>query len=324
MALKLVKPRAGKSPYYYVRGTYGGQSIDASTKAKNEKDARQFKNALERRLDQEKFEDRKPGTFKAAADLFKAFKSSDHRDTVWIGRICALIGDMDLADIRQSTLVKMANDLYPDAAPETKNRQALAIASGILHYAAENNMCPYIRVKKFKTKTPESRSLTKDQAQVIIASAEGKMKTLVTWLFYQGWRISDVLRLTWADLDFKNETVRYHISKTDDYRVMPLHPRVIEAFNLETKGIGRVFPWGNKSNLYREMGDPTDKKSFRGKLGFLFTPHMARHSFATWLANEGVSPLEIMEAGGWKDHKSVLRYAKLDPTRVRTIIGKIK
>lgn len=324
MALKIIKPRIGRTPYFYVRGTHAGQFVDASTKATTEKDARRFKISLERQLEKERAEPRQEGTFQAAADLFIDFKRSVHRDKVWISRICALIGETQLADIRQSTLVKMANDLYPDAAPETKNRQALAVASAILHYAAENNMCPYIRVRKFKAKTPEARSLSHAQAQVIIARAQGKMKLLVTWLFYQGWRISDVLRLTWSDLDFKAETVRYHISKTDDYRTMPLHPRTIEAFKSEERGIGRVFPWGNKSNLYRDLGDPDDKRSFRGKLGFQFTPHMARHSFATWLANEGVSPLEIMEAGGWKDHKSVIRYVKLDPTRVRAIIGKLK
>jgi integrase len=143
------------------------------------------------------------------------------------------------------------------------------------------------------------------------------MKLLLTWLFCQGWRISDTLELQWADLNLKERNVRYHISKTDEWRVMPLHTRLIEMLSATPASVGKVFHWSNRSNLYRDL------RPFCKRLGIAFTPHMARHSFATWLANEGVSPLEIMDAGGWRDHKSVIRYTKLDPTRVRATINKI-
>jgi integrase len=234
-----------------------------------------------------------------------------------IDRLCALIGDQQLSDIRQHTLVDASNELHPGTSPGTKNRQVLVVASAVLHYAAENNLCPYIRIKKFKEKAPEPRALNKTHAKALIEAADGNMKLLLVWLFHQGWRISDVLRVVWQDINLKEGTVRYHISKTDDWRVMPLHPKVHELLAKVPTKVGRLFHWTDKSNLYRDL------RPFCQKLGIYFTPHMARHSFATWLANEGVSPLEIMEAGGWKDHKSVMRYAKLDPTRVRAVIGKI-
>jgi integrase len=53
-----------------------------------------------------------------------------------------------------------------------------------------------------------------------------------------------------------------------------------------------------------------------------FTPHMARHSFATWLAGENASTQEIMEAGAWRGHKSVLRYTRIDQRRIRATINK--
>jgi integrase len=143
------------------------------------------------------------------------------------------------------------------------------------------------------------------------------MHVILTWLFYQGWRISDTLRVQWSDLNLSEHTARYYISKNDDYRLMPLHAKTVAAMATMTAGVGRVFPWQNKSNFYRAL------RPIRKRLGIKFTPHMARHSFASWLASEGVSPLELMEAGGWKDHKSVIRYAKLDPTRVRRTINKL-
>lgn len=316
MPLKLIPPRAGKSPYWYIRGTLYGRTIDASTKERDKKAAQRFKERFEIALAKEDSERRSVATFEVAAELYMNFRNPSERDRVWINRVVKMIGALPIADIRQHTLVSAANELYPRAKPETKNRQVLGIASAILHYAAENNLCPYIRVKKFKEKAPEARAVSREVAEALIAAADEDMARLLIWLFHQGWRISDTLRVQWAHLDLSQGTVRYHISKTDDWRIMPLHPRVVAALKAR-QGVGRVFKWSDKANLYRDL------RPLCAKVGVRFTPHMARHSFATWLANKGVSPIELMEAGGWRDHKSVLRYAKLDPTRVRKTIEKL-
>lgn len=318
MPLRLIAPRPGRTPFWYIRGSLYGRTVEASTKARDKKAAQRFKERFEIELAKADTEKRSPATFRLAAEQYKAYRKPGKQDEAWIDRLVGVIGDYNLSDIRQHVLIDAANELYPGTTPATKNRQALVVASSILHYAAENNLCPYIKVKKFKEKAPEPRALSKEQAMLLIENASGPMRAILVWLFYQGWRISDVLRVRWSDIDAKAATVRYHISKTDDWRKMPMHPRTVAALAVfEGDRVGRVFPWANKSNFYRAL------RPFCSKLKIHFTPHMARHSFATWLANEGVSPLELMEAGGWKDHKSVLRYAKLDPTRVRTIINKI-
>jgi integrase len=258
-----------------------------------------------------------PATFGLAADLYAKWKNPRKWDATCLAKLVAVIGEYQLSDIRQRILVDAANTLYPHASNATKNRQVIGIAAAVLHYAAENNLCPYIVVRKFEEKTPEPRAVSKEVAKVLLNSTTGPMHVILTWWFYQGWRISDTLRVQWSDLNLSEQTVRYHISKTDDYRLMPLHPKTVAAIATMTPGVGRVFPWQNKSNFYRAW------KPIRKRLGIKFTPHMARHSFASWLASEGVSPLELMEAGGWKDHKSVIRYAKLDPTRVRRTINKL-
>lgn len=318
MPLKIVPPRAGKSPYYYVRGTFAGRVIDASTKTRNAKSAERFKDRLEVEIAKQEAENRSPITFRGAAVLYLNFRQPKKADRQYIERLMLIIGDTELADIRQHVLVEAANSLYPNAKPGTKNRNVLVPASAVLHYAAESKLCPYIRVRKFKEPTPEPRALSKDQARVLMATAEGNMKLILTWLFCQGWRISDTLRLQWQHIDLKAGTVRYHITKTDQWHVMPLHEDIRGLLNEAPRGIGRVFNWENKSNFYRAL------RPLCRRLKIQFTPHMARHSFATWLVNDGASPQEVMEAGGWQDHKSVLRYAKLDPTRIRSVINRIK
>jgi integrase len=319
--LKLTK-RHG-SPYYYIRGTLHGRSIYASTKERDKAGARRFKTALEIKLAQSTDRKCNAATFQEAAALYLEFRRPQKYDWVAIERLCAVIGGRLLADIRQHVLVDAANIIYPHCSPETQNRKALMLAAAVLHYAAENDLCPYIRVKKLKEKRPEPRAMRKEDAARLIAAADGKLKLLLVFLFSQGWRISDALRLQWQDINFAEAKVRYHIAKTDEWRETPLHLTTLNTLRNEAAQdaapqIGRVFPWRGKTSLYRVL-QPLCRKA-----AIFFTPHMARHSFATWLNAEGASTKEIMEAGGWRDHKSVMRYTHVDERRVRATINRIK
>jgi integrase len=313
--LKLLR-RPG-SPYWYVRAIHG-QGIYASTKEKDKAAARRFKDALEIRLARSSGQCH-GATFREAAGLYQ--EARPHVTPQWlrnIERLCTVIGDRLLTEIRQAVLVDAANTLYPHCAAVSKNRTVFGPAAAVLHYAAENDLCPYSRVKKLKERQPVPRAMRSEDADRLIAAADGKMRLLLVFLFAQGWRISDTLRLTWQDIDLSRETVRYHITKTDQRLTMPLHPSVLKMMRDAPADIGRVFPWRSRTALYRAL-QPLCRAA-----GVAFTPHCARHSFATWLGAEGASTKEIMEAGAWRDYRSVLRYTSVDEKRVRATVNRIK
>jgi integrase len=257
-------------------------------------------------------------TFKRAADLYLEYRDPRKQDRSFITKLVAVLGDKMLSEITKHTLIQAANALYSGAQASTKNRNALVPAAAILHYAAENNLCPHIKVKKFKERAPEPRSVTKDIGRVLIANSEGDMRRALVWLFCQGWRISDVLRVQRQHIDRKAGTVRYRISKTDKWRDKPLHSDVLASLPDDGKDIGPLFPWRDRGAFYKDLRPLCDRLKIR------FTPHMARHSFATWRVNDGASLQEIMEAGGWKSIKSVMRYADLDASRVRSAVDRVK
>jgi integrase len=138
------------------------------------------------------------------------------------------------------------------------------------------------------------------------------------FLFTQGWRIGDTLWLTWQDINFTEATVCYRISKTDESMTMPLNLTVLNMLRGEQARIGRAFPWRGPSGVYRHL------RPLCNRAGIFFTPHMARHSFATWLAADGASEFEIMKAGAWRDHRSVFRYTNVDVRQVRATINRIR
>jgi len=235
-----------------------------------------------------------------------------------IGRVCAVIGDRLLDEIRQHDLVGAANLLYPNGQARTKNSHVLSTAAAVLHYAAENDLCSHLKVKKLKERKPVPRAVRHDDAEKLLDAAIGDLKFLLLFLFLQGWRISDALRLTWRDLNLDDGTVAYRITKTDDWLTVPLSDDMIEIFRAQPEGVGRIFAFGNPKAVYRAL------QPLCAATGVVFTPHQARHSFGTWLAAKGASMREIMEAGAWRDFRSVLRYSQVDIPRVRATMNRIK
>jgi integrase len=173
-------------------------------------------------------------------------------------------------------------------------------------------------VHRLKEKKSQRRPVRKDDAEKLLEAATGDLRLLLIFLFHQGWRIGDTLRLIRRDLDLDAGMVTYHISKTDECLEVPLADAVIEAFKARPDRVGRVFPWRDLQSVYRAL-QPVCKAA-----GVAFTPHRARHSFATWQAAEGASLKEIMEAGVWRDYRSVLRYTQVDIPRVRATMNRIK
>jgi integrase/recombinase XerD len=304
------------SPFWYVRGSYCGHHIYASTKTSDKASARRLKEALEIRLS--RAGQSHALTFSEAATLYLEARPASPQWLADINRLCAVIGDRLLDDIKQHVLVDAASSLYPHCQASSKNRSVFGPAAAILHYAASNELCSYRRISRLKEKRPEPRAMRKEDAARLIAAADGKLKLLLVFLFCQGWRISDVLRLQWTDIDLAEGLVRYHMSKSDRWMTTALHITVITMLSHEAIQTGHIFPWAHRSSVSRLLG-PLCRQC-----GIKFTCHQARHSFASWLNAEGASTKEIMEAGAWADMRSVLRYTNVDATRVRLTINKIK
>lgn len=317
MPLTLIPPgRRKNNRFWLIRGTVKGRSVEVSSKTTNKRAAERLAVELEAELLKTTVE-RATATVRQAADLYLAYREPRKADRQMIERIVAVYGGRLLSSIRQHDIVALAELLYPGRANETKNRHVFGPLAAILHYAAENDLCPYLRVRKLRERRPPPRALSREAGEALIRTAEGPLKTLLIFLFRQGWRISDTLRLRWDDVDLRRRVARYRISKTDDWKIAPLHDEVMARFRVEPRFGPFVFPWRDKSPVYKALAP------LRKATGIAFTPHQARHSFATWLVEAGAEMTDLMEAGGWKDPKSVARYARPGRDRIRAMINRV-
>ncbi len=344
MGIKLIEPGKRKgNKFWLLRAYVGDKEIELSTKATTKAGASKFREDFEREL--EKTPASAPGrsaeiTFAEGADLYTAWRSPSKVDKQRIEKLkLSDLGKLAVRAIAHADLVAAANDLYPDCKASTKNRNAIRPAASILHYCAENKYCDWLRVKTFKEPHPVTRAVSIEAAIALVSNVpmavdrKGKLlhqppamignrqstqkdldrferrlrkkRLLLTWLFRQGMRITDALSVTWDGIDLARGSLRYHTGKGDREIVdKALHEEVIEllAATPKLERTGRLFPWRTRWGVYKWL------RPYVQSLGLAFTPHMARHSVGTWLAESQANQRTIMDTLDHLDMHSSARY----------------
>lgn len=320
MSLKLIRRAGGET--WYMRGKFHGHKVFRSTQTSDHRVAEQVLRQLEIQLATagSAREQRDEYTFEKASDIYLDHHKRAEPDRNAIKRLVGEIGAQYLSDIRSHVIADAAIKLYPKASAATRNRMVIANAGAILHYAADQDLCPYVKLKRFKETPVAPRDVDATVAKTLINSAEGLQRLLLLMLFRQGWRIGELLDVTWAHVNLDEKTIEHHNKKVGLYDIVPLHDEVVTLLEEipEDERTGRLFQWRDRWAVYEWLWPLTEK------LGVRFTPHMARHSFATWLVNAGATGFDLLATGNWSDLKSVKRYTRLDRERARTVINRLK
>lgn len=281
----------------------------------------------------------RPRTFAELAQRYAEARRIAKSEQRYVNRLLAAplksmqrrLGEVPLDQVSPALAQEAAVALYQGRSAKTMNRAALAPFAAIVHFAAENTWLPYLRVKGFKIvdrRTPRLVGGEDDARRLLDAAIAAqpkkcdKYKTdhpyrflLLLFLFRQGWRISETLRLTWAQVDLVNG--RFCCIQVDKGSAVKnrivMHPEVFEALANLPKGEAqraarerrnRVFPWVNRHNVYRWL------KPFCLEVGIHFRPHMARVEFASQLSEAGQTDTTIKDTSTWTDTRSVARYTR--------------
>lgn len=318
MPLKLLSPRKTGRKFYYVRGVLCGKRYFESTKETDRSKAEIYKDKFEKAIRSEYAGKSSRMTFAAASQAYIAFRNPSKRDLDFIEKINLYVGSKFVDEVVQNDLVDISNTLYPKGSPATKNRAVIRPTAAILHYASLNKWCSWLRVSAFKE--PESK------ARYVMPEVESKLhiglrakgtrwrvnkRLLLLWLFRQGDRISDVLRIRYEDCDFERMEVHRHISKSDTYVTLPLDETICRYLRRTGKKEGKIFMWHTHHGANRWM------QNLSKRLNVTFTPHMARHTVGKRLNDSGVAVRTIMAKLGHKDMKSSIRYQTTDIETVR-------
>lgn len=315
MPLKLIK-RHG-SPYWYVRGSVRGQSVDESTKVADREQAEAIRAKREWEIIA-----RQIGGGRAVATFLEAAVSylEAGGEARYVEPLITHFKATPLAAIGQAEVEACARRLYPGRKSSTVNRQVFTPVSAILTHAAKRKLGDRPAFERPKQPRGRVRWLTFAEADRLIAACARHLEPLVTFLLFTGCRLGEALALDWRDVDLSRAHAAFGVdvpTKNGDRRGVPLHPRALAALANLPHRAGPVFRRPDKQPYAAKAdGGGQIKTAFNGacrRAGIKdFHPHDCRHTFATWHYALNRDLAALMRLGGWRTVTMVLRYAHVN------------
>lgn len=313
MSLKLVR-RHG-STNYYLRGSIRGLRVDESTGLSDRKAAEEVLAIRQAEIVRQAIHG--SDAVKTFADAALSYMEAGG-DRAHLEPLIRQLGRTKLAQVGQAEIDQVAKKLGKGKMPSTINRQVHTPIAAVLHHAARKKWCSKPVIERPRQPQGRVRYLSHEEAERLIANAAPHLQRLLVFLFSTGARVSEALYLDWADLDLEAGRVVFHETKNGESRGVPLHSRVVEELRKLNHRTGAVFR--------RPDGEPyADREGAGGgqlKTGWAaalrragisnFRPHDCRHTWATWHYRQNRDLIALMQLGGWKSEKMVMRYAHVN------------
>lgn len=227
-------------------------------------------------------------------------------------------------EITSGAVRKSALELLPTAGPATRNRQVIVPTQAIVNHAADSDLCPRLKVKRFPAPKVEKEPADWPWVQAFMAATAERVPhlgALACFMFLTGARISEALAVSWGDIDLGRARVRIRQGKLGG-EVRTAHmpaPLVAAIANIAGDRIGSVFRYSSRSTAKIQWNKYVKKAGIK-----LLSFHACRHGFATAMLQSGVDPITTAKRGGWKSPAhlfSTYGHAMDDETITDRIIG---
>ena len=250
-------------------------------------------------------------------------------DARFLPRIMKHLGPtVTIDDIDDVKIAEIGAALYPQGAPDTKRRQVKVPIMAVCRWARGERRKP-------STDRPRIRWLTSEEAERLIDAAaqlslprhsEPERFTLakIAFLLGTGCRAGECFA---ADVsDWNPATGEWWIPAQEagagktmrSARWALVAPRAVELMG-DLPLHGRAFrtPYGQpivlRKNGGGQMAAAFEKARIAAGLGPDETPHVLRHTWATWRYAQTGDLLGLMRRGGWAKADTAARYTHLAP-----------
>lgn len=292
-----------KSPYWIARGSIAGHRIERSTGCRDKADAKAALAVLITEAARRTLDPGKGLTFAQAAAVYLEHKPAAR----FLGPLLQHFGDVPVTEINNAAMRRAANRLYPEARPATLRRQLWTPVKAILNLAADEELCAAPRLKAPKGGAVRTVFVMPDQANALVSALPPHLAALGVFLFGQGARLGETLALDWRDVSLDGRFAMLRDTKNGHERRVTLIARTIAALSCLPHRAGRVFvdaggkPFRDSSLSGGQIRYPFARAARTAGLDpALVTPHVARHSWATWFHAQTVDVVRMAGEGGWK------------------------
>ncbi|TAL18539.1 site-specific integrase [bacterium] len=246
-----------------------------------------------------------------------------------------VIGGKRFADIGEIDLQKIKSAMHKGGRAPASIKYAFSVVSQVWTLATGSGYvtapCPTksknVRPPKFDNK--RMRHLTPDEANLLLEGLKNRSPQshdMALLSLYAGMRFGEIASLTWHDVDFERGIITIRNPKNKKNRAAYLNSHIREVLEPRAaqSGKGLVFKdengerVGRISNVYRRVADELFNQGVTDHLqrvGF----HTLRHTFASWLVEDGQNLYAVKELMGHSDFKMTQRYSHLAPDGLREV-----
>lgn len=207
-----------------------------------------------------------------------------------------------------------------DKSPATMNHVITSIKT-FLHWAVSFNYIsenPLKNFKKFPLIQKKIRFLDQDEIQRLLETAQDTpFFPMVATAIYTGMRVKELLNLEWSDIDWQNRIIQVinkagFTTKSKRHRTIPLNDKLLVILKAYRKDKGYCFfPQYSRKWPLRKSFNTLLKNAKLNNVGW----HTLRHTFASQLAQAGISIYKISQWLGHKDVSTTMVYSHLAPGR---------
>jgi integrase len=301
---------------WHLRGTLAGQRVRESTGLDDKRAAEAYRARREAELIQRRALG--PAATRTFADAVIAYVEAGG-EARFLGPILEHFGpDKLVADIDLDAVQSAARSLYPDAAPATINRQLITPISAVVstHYRATGQRPPVF--PRRREPPGRVRWLTPDEAERLVDACDARIRPVVLFLLGTGCRTSEAFRLEAPDLHLLTREAWIADPKNGIARMVRFPDRTAEALRaLPSEGPVFRTPRGTPYRVTPGRGGQMQAAFNAARdaagLGPEVTPHVLRHTWATWFYAQTRDFGGLMDCGGWQKADMANRYRKLAP-----------
>lgn len=303
---------------WHFSGTVAGRRIRRSAKTAQKHEAERLANEAESRELQGRRDPASVLTFAQAAMEYRKVRGEP--------RFLSLVEDhwkeMAVKDITRGSVRLAATTLLPKGSGAYRNRAVITPTLAVINHAAELELCPPMRVKRFPEPKKHKEPATWEWVQAFMVQASPHLGALACFMFLTGARISEALAVMWDDVDLGARLVTITMGKLNgEQRRSNMPPELVAALaNIQGTRNGQVFPYAS-GRAARDPWNVACRRAGIRQLSF----HSCRHGFATGLLQQGYDPASVAEQGGWKSPEQLFRtygHARRDKTINNALIGK--
>lgn len=239
----------------------------------------------------------------------------DARKLVWLqqflrGRVLAEIGREEIAAIGEKKRLASSG--------ATANR-FLALIRAILRKACYEwewiEKAPKVRL--YKETKRRVRWITPEQVNLLLQELPQHQRDTTLFALSTGLRQANILGLTWEQVDLLRHTAWIPADKAKGNEDLHIS---LSKFGVELlqrqlgKHEERVFTYAGKPINY--INTTTWREALKRAGIENFRWHDLRHTWASWLVQNGTPMYDLQEMGGWKSTEMVRRYAHLAPAQM--------